>query len=279
MASEGVPTVPRMGSFKRVLLGYRRPDVDAAISTRDARIGKLERRVASAAGLEEERDGLEAELDRQVASAAELEDEFDELEVELESLSGMVIEREREIRGLAERLREANERHDRSIASLESVSARLEEIQAQARGQATRIRMKALREAVEVSRRVQELTDAHQPAAANGAAPSANGHTHAERDPRGFFEGLVKVEIGPLGDFSQLVGFEDAAGQIDATSEISVERFSEGRATLSMRLNEPVELLRELEERSPLDFRVRHTAADNLILDIDEDQGPEQRAA
>jgi uncharacterized coiled-coil protein SlyX len=253
MPSEGVLTVPRMGSFKRVLLGYRRLDVDAAISGRDARIGKLERQVAVAAGLE----------------------------AELESLSGMVIEREREIRGLTERLREANDRHDRSIASLESVSARLEEIQAQARGQATRIRMKALREAVEVSRRMQELTDAQQPIAANGAATSANGngHTHAERDPQGFFEGLVKVEIGPLGDFSQLVGFEDAAGQIGATSEISVERFSEGRATLSMRLNEPVELLRELEERSPLDFRVRHTASDNLILDIDEDQGPEQQAA
>lgn len=251
MPSEGAPTVPRMGSFKRVLLGYRRPDVDAAVSARDARIGELERQAAIAAGLE----------------------------AELESLSGMVIEREREIRGLGERLREANDRHDRSIASLESVSARLEEIQAQARGQATRIRMKALREAVEVSRRVQELTEAQRPAAADGAAPSANGNGHAERDPQGFFEGLVKVEIGPLDDFSQLVGFEDAAGQIDATSEISVERFSEGRATLSMRLNEPVELLRELEQRSPLDFRVRHTAADNLILDIDEEQGPEQQAA
>jgi hypothetical protein len=82
-----------------------------------------------------------------------------------------------------------------------------------------------------------------------------------------------------LDDFSQLVGFEDAAGRIGATSEISVERFSEGRATLSMRLDEPVELLRELEEHSPLDFKVRRTADDNLILDIDEDQGPDQRAA
>jgi hypothetical protein len=262
MPSEGVPTVPRMGSFKRVLLGYRRPDVDAAIAARDARIWALEHDAEDA-----------VERWRNAADAAARSEQ------ELAALSGMVIEREREIRGLIERLREANDRHDRSIASLESVSSRLEEIQAQARGQATRIRMKALREAVEVSRRVQELTDAHQPAAANGVAPSANGNGHAERDPQGFFEGLVKVEIGPLGDFSQLVGFEDAAGQIGATSEISVERFSEGRATLSMRLNEPVELLRELEERSPLDFRVRHTAADNLILDIDEDQGPEQQAA
>ncbi len=260
MPSEGPHTVPRMGSFKRVLLGYRRPDVDAAISARETRIWALARDVEDA--LTRWRGAAE------VAARAEQE---------LAALYGMVIEREREIHSLGERLREANERHDRSIASLEVVSTRLEEIQAQARGQATRIRMKALRDAVEVSRRAQELSDAQQPSATDDAAPSANGHV--EPGPLGLFEGLVKVEIGPLGDFSQLVGFEDAAGQIDATSEISVERFSEGRATLSMRLNEPVELLRELEARSPLGFHVRHTAADNLILDIDEDQGPEQRAA
>jgi hypothetical protein len=46
-----------------------------------------------------------------------------------------------------------------------------------------------------------------------------------------------------------------------------------------MHLDEPIELLRELEERSPLEFRVRRTADDNVILDVDDDQGPEQRAA
>jgi hypothetical protein len=252
-----------MGSFKRALLGYRRPDVDAALAARDARGWALERDAEEAIGRW-----------RESADAAALAEE------ELASLSAMVIEREREIRGLSQRLEEANERHERSIASLQAVSAKLEEIQAQARGQATRIRMKALREAVEVGRRTQELTEAQavseeEAPAANGAGPSDG----VERAAKSLYEGLVKVEIGPLDDFSQLVGFEDAAGQIGATSEISVERFSEGRATLSMRLNEPVELLRELEERSPLDFKVRRTADDNLILDIDEDQGPEQRAA
>ena len=96
-------------------------------------------------------------------------------------------------------------------------------------------------------------------------------------DFNGIFEGLVKLEIGPLGDFAQLVGLEDAVGQLGA-SDISVERFSEGRATLSVRLDQPVELLRELEELSTLDFKVRHTGPDNLILDVDEDSG-EQRAA
>jgi uncharacterized coiled-coil protein SlyX len=254
MPSEGPRTVPRMGSFKRALLGYRRGDVDDVLSARDTRIRSLELTAA--------------ECSRQAGTIAELE-------MELGSLSGMVLEREREIRGLTERLREANECHDRSIASLDAVTARLEEIQSQARGQATRIRMKALREAVEVSRRVQALADTHPEA--EQAPPAANGNGHEER-PDGLFEGRVTLEIGPLGDFSQLVGFEDAVGQVGA-SEISVERFSEGRATLSMRLDRPVELLRELEECSALDFRVRHTAPDNLILDVDEDPGPEQRAA
>jgi hypothetical protein len=249
MPSEGPLTVTRMGRFKRSLLGYSRPDVEAAISTREAQISGLRQ------------------------TLAEQLDQLQEHEAETTSLSGMVIEREREIRDLTERLREANECHDRSIASLDAVTARLEEMQAQARGQATRIRMKALREAVEVSRRVQELTDA-QPEAVEGE-PIAEGEGKIFD---GLFEGRVKLEIGPLGDFSQLVGFEDAVGKLGA-SEISVERFSEGRATFSMQLDQPVELLRELEDLSTLDFRVRHTAPDNLILDIDEDPGPEQRAA
>lgn len=241
-----------MGSFKRALLGYRRDEVDAAIMARDTRIGALEQDATRA---------IEA-----TAGA----------EAEAASLSGMVIEREREIRSLAERLREANERHDRSIASLHAVSERLEDIQVQARGQATRIRMKALREAVEVSRRTQELAEVHQGSANGVGQPSSNGGAEAALGE--LFEGLIKLEIGPLGDFSQLVGFENAVGRLGA-SEISVERFSEGRATLSMRLDEPVDLLRELEENAPFDFNIRRTAGDNLILDVDEDQDPGQRAA
>lgn len=238
-----------MNGFRRSLLGYRRAEVEDAISLRDARIL-----------------GLEMSADAQRAA-------IDELESETTALSGMVLEREREIRVLDQRLREANECHDRSIASLDAITGRLEELEAQARGQATRIRMKALREAVEVSKKVKALTDAE-----TGEAGAQQSGPEPVDEGEGLYAGRVKLEIGPLGDFSQLVGFEDAVGQIGA-SEISVERFSEGRATLSMNLDQPVELLRELEELSNLEFKVRHTAADNLILDVDEDQGPEQRAA
>jgi len=237
-----------MSGFKRALFGYRRADVEGAISDRDARILGLE---------------LSADAHREAIA---------ELEGETSVLSGMVLEREREIRVLGERLREANECHDRSIASLDAITARLEELEMQARGQATRIRMKALREAVEVSKKVkalEEMTPALQAEASEPAAEPADD---------GLYKGHVKLEIGPLDDFSQLVGFEDAVGQIGA-SDISVERFSEGRATFSMNLDQPVDLLSELEELSSLDFKVRHTAPDNLILDVDEDAGPEQRAA
>jgi len=233
-----------MNGFKRALFGYRRSEVEDAISAREARIL-----------------GLELTNETQRASLSEFESETT-------ALTGMVLEREREIRVLGERLREANECHDRSIGSLDAITARLEEVESQARGQATRIRMKALREAVEVSKKVKALTDME---------PALEAEAEAE-EQSGLYQGQVKLEIGPLGDFSQLVGFEDAVGQLGA-SEIKVDRFSEGRATLSMQLNEPVDLLNELEELSNVDFKVRHTAPDNLILDVDEDQGPEQRAA
>jgi hypothetical protein len=257
MTSEGTSTVPRMGSFQRAFLGYRRPEVDAEIQARDFLIGELNREVR--------------ELNAEVVAKAELE-------TELTSLSGMVLEREREIRSLTEQLLQANDRHDRSIASLDAVTARLLEIEAQARGQATRIRMKALREAVEVGRRAQELSEAEALSGEDSTpeAPGPNGSAPAEISQE-TFEGTIKVEIGPLGDYSQLVGIEDAIGEVGA-SEISIERFSEGRATLRMQLDEPVDLLRELEEHSPLEFKVRRAADDNLVLDVDDDE-QDHRAA
>jgi hypothetical protein len=254
MTSEGTSTVPRMGSFQRAFLGYRRPEVDAAIRSLDARVDDLKSQVADRA----------------------------EIEAEMASLSGMVIEREREIRGLHEQLLAANERHDRSIASLDAVTSRLHEIEAQARGQATRIRMKALREAVEVGRRAQELSEAEaapqlDEAPASGSAKAAAGNGHAETDPVDLFEGAIRMEVGPLGDYSQLVGLEDAINRLGA-SQISIERFSEGRATLSMHLDEPVALLRELEEHATLEFKVRRNEDDSLILDVDDEPGSEHAA-
>ena len=67
----------------------------------------------------------------------------------------------------------------------------------------------------------------------------------------------VSVDVGPFADFSQLVRFEDAANAIGGTGDISIKRFSEGRARIDVAVSEPVDLLRELEERCDIDFKVR----------------------
>ncbi len=111
------------------------------------------------------------------------------------------------------------------------------------------------------------------PAAAEPPAkadPEA-GEVLVTRVAEDVFVGDVELEVGPFSDFAQLVGFEDAAGGIGATREISVKRFAGGRATLEMRLGEPVELLRELEERAPFEFRVRDLRADRLVLDVEDE--------
>ena len=58
-----------------------------------------------------------------------------------------------------------------------------------------------------------------------------------------------------------------------------MKRFAQGRATLEMRLAEPVELLRELEQRSPFEFRVRDRRFDRLVLDVDASRRRRRRPA
>jgi hypothetical protein len=174
-----------------------------------------------------------------------------------------------------------------------AVSKGIEEIYGQARRQATRMRMKGLEDAVQMAERVTELTSLRDELGARIAelAEVARMRLGIEADEPpaiesgtgagdGTYAGRVEVEIGPLRDFAQLTGFEDAAAAIRGASEIHVKRFSRGRATVSINLADPVELLRELEERAPFDFVVRDTRQDGLVLDVDEDgHGQEDRAA
>jgi hypothetical protein len=244
-------------AFKRSLFGYRPREVDRALAARDAALAEGAKALAWHAG----------ELDQRRARIAQLEMVCDDL-------CDRVVDRDRELTAIRVELEWAR----REVAKIEALGS-------QARGQATRIRLRALRDAVEVSARLDELSQS--PAAARGrlldslraaierlgaedaeiARAETNGHVRRTGDE--IFEGLVEVEVGPLADFSQLVGFEDAAGAISATSEISVRRFARGRATLEMTLAEPVELLRELEERAPFEFRVRDRRFDRLVLDVD----------
>lgn len=169
---------------------------------------------------------------------------------------------------LAEALQRV-ERAQAEVAELELVATRLSE-RVVARERELRLARdelgRARREADDAVRALALLAERLTPA----TPAEENGH-RPEAGASEVFAGLVEVEVGPLSDFAQLVGFEDAAGGIGGAAEISVKRFTKGRATLELHLSEPVELLRELEERAPFEFRVRDTREDRVVLDVDAD--------
>jgi hypothetical protein len=261
--------------------------VSAAIADRDAELEAVEERLGRAESRIELRD---AQLEARWADVRRGVRQVRELDQVIASLAERVVERDREVREVRAELARERERSHESLQTMGALADDLKALRRQARGQATRIRLRALREAAELAERIGALDDGRselreglvhsiqeavervgadveeEEADPSGLLGGANGH--APRKPGELFEGLVEVEVGPLSDFSQLVGFEDAAGGIGATSEISVTRFTQGRATLAMRFKHPVELLRELEERAPFEFRVRDRRADRIVLDV-----------
>lgn len=227
--------------FRRRARGYDPSQVDAAIAAREARLARLER--------------------------------------EAEQLAERVVEAEERLRDVVADGGDAQPKAGGMLGK------GLEEIYGVARRQATRIRMKALEDAVQIADRVielsrlrDELTERVSELASRAGIQlgEADGRPPVGTEPSGpagrrAYSGPVEVEVGPLRDFSQLTGFEDAASRIDGAGEIEVKRFSGGRATVSMKLDSPVELLRELEERAPFEFRVRDTRRDRLVLEVDDD--------
>jgi hypothetical protein len=286
----------RFPLFRKSLFGYKPGDVHEAIHVRDSAIAardEMLRELGQRATTAEQRVAAErAEVQARQAAAAHAAMRLEELEHVSARLATMVVDRDRELRRVRAELKAALERDDAALRAFGAIAEDLETVRRQGRRQATRIRLRALREAAELAERVAELEQGEgegrgrlierleeaiervgaevDPEEEEELAARAESNGHAERDPGELFDGMVEVEVGPLNDFSQLVGFEDAAGSIGATSEISVKRFTQGRATLAMRFKHPVELLRELEERAPFDFVVRDTRADRVVLDLDE---------
>jgi hypothetical protein len=151
--------------------------------------------------------------------------------------------------------------------------------------------MKALDDAVQMADRVTELSGLRDELGARVSelaevAKERLGIEAEERAPvgteaahAGVYSGRVEIEVGPLNDFAQLTGFEDAAAGIEGASEIKVKRFSGGRAWVSIDLESPIDLLKALEEKAPFDFAVRDTRRNGLVLDVDQGEAEQHRAA
>jgi hypothetical protein len=254
-------------------------DRDAAIAIGASALADAERRAG----------GLVRELRSREAAVARSRARVEELEHVATRLAERVVERDQELLAVRAEIAAVRARGDEGVRTLAVLAEELQAVRRQARAQATRMRLRALRDAAELTRRIERLgagsdgagerlttsvEEAIERIAAGEEEPDDPLEMvpadPLEREPGELFEGLVEVEVGPLSDFSQLVGFEDAAAGIGATSEVSVKRFAQGRATLAMRFKHPVELLAELEERSPFEFHVRDTRADRVVLDLGE---------
>ena len=216
------------------------------------------------------------------------------MRAEIEELRRGIVAAEAEAGSLRAELADARAGAAEELRSVAVLAGQLEEMRIAARGDATRIRLSALREAAAVNAR---LLDAADPRAeevrdrmldaledalerigtqwegAVGAptpplALSATRRVALAGGQVAGVAGRVSVDIGPFADFSQLVRFEDAANAIGATGDISIKRFSGGRARIDVALSEPVDLLRELEESCDLEFEVRSRTGDEIVLDV-----------
>ena len=290
------------GSFRRSFLGYRRAEVDEAVAELESEVGRKAEAVRAHKARGEE---LRAELDALKATAAAREQKLTWLEGELElqrtsaahqlrglaALGAELEEMRLAARGTATRIRLE------ALREAAEVSSRARSLGADPQGAVSGI-FTALEEAIErlgaewgelpatgvgPARSAPQIPDAAAELTAleqavdgevsvgalsiDPAAAARNGSGNAGDSGSGR---RVSVDVGPFRDFSQLVSFEDAANSIDATGEISIRRFSEGRASIDVSLSEPVDLLSELEQSCELDFSVRSRSDDEIILDLGE---------
>ena len=145
-------------------------------------------------------------------------------------LAERVVERERELRELRAELARARERGDEGLRALSVLSG---DGLGGGTGPGPRpgdeVRLRALRAAAELTQQLDELggqqgevrdglieslqeaiervgADAEEEEISEPSGLSAAANGYAERKPGELFEGLVEVEVGPLSDFSQLLG-------------------------------------------------------------------------
>lgn len=285
------------GSFRRSFLGYRRADVEEAVAELEAEVGRKAEAVRAHKARGEE---LRSELDALQATAAAREQKLSRLEAELELQRSSAAQQLRGLAALGAELEDmrlaargtATRIRLEALREAAEVSSRARAIGADPEGAVTGI-FEALEQAIwrlgaeweagsgeapeaggadaELPDAVAELTALEQATGGevtvgalsiDPAAAAANGNGDGGR--------RVSVDVGPFRDFSQLVSFEDAANSIGATGEISIRRFSEGRASIEVSLSEPVDLLSELERSCELDFSVRSRSDDEIILDLGE---------
>lgn len=189
---------------------------------------------------------------------------------EMRLLGQGLLRAERELGEAWREVAAAERRSDEAVKELGQARRELEEARAALERERQRLRVEAAREAEELKGDAladadqvrRELLDVEALVKVGlerlGELGSANGTR-------------LRIEVGPLGDFERLSRFQDLTAEVVGEA-VEIERFSGGRATLSMPGADVGDVLRALEERPDLDFRVRSQGEDTIVLDLDDEK-------
>lgn len=234
-----------------------------------------------------------AELERAVsnrrlemvqAGISERESQISELEGIAEALAEEVVDRDQQIEDLRKQLDEVRERNAGIYESLADAVEETEALRAEARGQATRIRMQALRYAARLDFRAaaeDEITaglervvdDVEVAEPGQPLVGPANEGTGIEPAPPALEPGQVELDIGPIGDFGQLLEVETALARVEQGAAARFVRFSRGRAVFGIEEIDCDEVRSALEAALSQGLEVRDDRSEAIVIDLIERDG------
>jgi hypothetical protein len=266
--------------YRRLGGGYRREDVDIALSEIHHTLRRLDNDVQM------------------------VRDRNRDLEGELSAARGQIESLRSKERALSQTMTSAV---DRAAEIEEAASRRAHELVAHGEDAALRLRSDAARRLDEASAQLNELLrlkdyllhamrsfvrdfdqavsrvertglpSLETPAPAFASPPPRPrpaqpppGPAASEIDPeRGpVFENRMELDVGPFVDPIELSTFEQALMRVPRVADVYVRRLADGRAFIEVTLSEPTQLLQTMRETLPYSLYVRSVNQRRLVVDI-----------
>ncbi|MGH3003287.1 MAG: hypothetical protein ACRDM1_11610 [Gaiellaceae bacterium] len=84
----------------------------------------------------------------------------------------------------------------------------------------------------------------------------------------GTLDARIELEAGPFSDFASLSAFERALESLPRVEDVYIRRFEDGRATIDVALQEPTDLLNEMDTRLPYRLDVRSAVPDRISVNV-----------
>lgn len=239
LASGGVPRVPCVANpeFRRTIGGYDRSQVDAAFSSAQSRIARLDSELAALSN-------RLADSERRLYDALARLGEADPSGT-VAALTHAVDEVHQQARRQATRIRM------RALEDAVAISERISQLA-------------GIGEAAE-GVTGNGTAFGERPAAEHGQdEPSVASAGEGGR----IWSGRIEVRAGPIADFAQLTAIEDTLKGVGQVSSVSVRSVSDNWATLTVQLDGPADLIAEIRREIPFEVSLDAKSPDSLEIGV-----------